>query len=1425
MDNNIVDNTTVNREYTEAERRFSTEEPLLGGIGRRVAEEQQAEANRQEVLKRNEVLSKDEMDNTQTMEVDEYQFSFERDKAVSKTALNSNWFFDWLDERERNDRFAKADETGDVVEIKDTLAADILNNNQLPEEYLSLMKSSKTIDGLQSRIDWAKEDATTKGYIAKALSDKEQTITSITSSLATPDVVLGIVAPVLLYKTASIAGKVYQGTKAAQLVGSTPFIAGVEFGVEAGINLFHSSVDYDYSKTEAVLDTIIYGSAGTFLTRLVTPYNLMEVAKITRTDEASISPKIPDRLFSQPLSLPKKPQPIIKGEARGKPYEAVRNADGQIIEITERVTGTARATDDVLILKQEGSVSFPSAIGEARVSKSVGVDRQAGTVDEWTEATIDNKPVYVYGNSKGETVYELKGTGKVIKVVQEEYKPTNLYGADRASKQSNYVKKEGQVYEITKDVQGAGRQTHSTTTLKSAGVVEKRYDEIITEVANPAELKAIDNVKAQQVEAKAYRQNVINEIKAKLEPLINKLSSEMKVLKDKLASGTDGQVKYRQRKIAKLQKQIDEANEELKLIDTGHQKTMEEYSDTIKGIEKSMSESPKKSEVNEMFAHYMQEPIQHIKEIRDFIKTNPDKEYMKAVQGQLDELRAKFPEEVTQIENLIKSKVGNKEALRSEWYKKLSPHNKKILVGAGILGASGLSADDGDIDMTSVLALAVLGMFGIANRQAVHALFTSGSGVGGKVENLKNSFSKAVTGIVNEEGMNNVGAVRKGAAAIAEKAYTQLFSASAPFIKAGGVASEFIQKMLYNKDFGGGALTMKNEWFKSAMADYMSSESKNFRLWLAENNKTENKVAQNTNDMEQFRELILDVKEGIVKTDSKAVNDMAKLMNEKFSDMLISNKEYKTHGFDKITFDSNYVPRLWRTELIQKALRAMTDNQVKAFTNAIAKSIKGDNAQQTAEQLVTGWKTATLSASDSSKADVISMLSDKKLLKDGEDIDDILDAITGVKDRQSRAKYRIDMDMKVLKDEINKLGIDSLKFNDILDRSSVSVFDKFGNQMYASAALSREGITSSVILDKMIKDVAMQDKVLGHQAEQIRDLVLGVPLPVDNEFLHTISSAMKDLTLGGKLPLVALSTPTEIIQTIFSNGFFNGLKNIKLAIGAKYGKESEMLNQLAKIGSLGRSTDLIDLKYAHRGFSNEFIDGGETVYSAFREGTMKFRDFVIFWSGLAGITDILQIANKFAHTEQLGRIANGMENGIPLERYTEFGITEARMKALKPYMVFDANGVLQKVDLDAMPRKVKDDYQEMMFNMNQAITPETTVGETPLFTRTSSLGRIITTLSAYPLQQFNLHGIQGVKRADKYSAIQLMGGIAGTYIGLSARNELLERDMTDETLLWYSMLNAPQGLGLSAIHSFIDPAVIKHNKDLMSLADVTQYVD
>ena len=1169
----------------------------------------------------------------------------EKWKATKQVAKEGNYIFKWLDSKERDNRIKKADTSlnANPINIKDTMAMDILNKQGLPLEYLKYIRSAKTDKGLETTIEWAKEDAKTKGLIAKTMSSKEIALTTIASSLLTPDMVIPVALPSAIYKVARIGEALDKASiayKASQVARTTKFIAGTEFGAQAATSFFHHNIDKDYTTADAITDTLIYGTIGTAITRFVTPKALEDIANNT-----------------------------------------------------------------------------------------------------------------IYGNE---------------------------------TKVHKWFKTEAEA--------------------KAYGLEKPKIKPIDTKIVTHEAETNIAKLESKRIVARITRKQKLIEPRSRLA----KAEQELKIAKT-------------EQDISKAKLDIQQAKDDIKLIESEHRKIMLGHLKNIKAIRESIPQALKV----ERYTWHTQEPSSQLEKIYQSIKKNKDIGHTQVVEKQIDIAKENFPEETKQIEDLVTGK--NRSFLNSIAFKKLSKTQKALVISSGLIGTSAYASGGSSQDNTAtniITALLVIAL-GYSFRGSLNALFKSKTGIGGLTEGLKNSLVKASKDIVHEESMADAGALRRTSTSLAEKAYTQFLSTSAPFVKAGGKAKEFITKMLFNKDFGDGALTLKTEWTKERISNYNIAEKKWFRVWQEENSLGRNILAMNQNDMIRFRELVMNVKEGVIDSDSKAIQGLLdEAIHSGMEHMVEVNKTYGTHGFDKIKYEKNYVPRLWRNSNINTILSTMTDTQIEAFRQVLIKSIESKNAIKEADTFIKSWRSKIYNASESSKADIVGMLSNQGLLKDGEDIDTILDAITGVGDRTARAKYKVKMNMRTLKEGLDELGIEGLGFNDILDRNSASIMDKLANQMYGTAAMSKSGYTSSVKLSNAIKAVMEQDSELGKQAQQIADIVKGVPLETDNKLLQDLSGVAKDLTIATRLPTVIFSMPPEMLQTLFSNGFFNGLKNVGKAIKVKIGKGTEAEQQLAQIGGLGRSTDMLNLRYAHRGFSNEFLESGSGAFNEFRKGTMLMRDLVVYWSGLAGIGDVLQLANKFAHIEQIAKIANNLEHSIPSERFIEFGITKERIARLKQHMKFDKDGNLLAIDYGKMGIKAQDDLKAMLFNMNQAITPETTVGETALFAHTSSLGRVMSSLVSYPMQQFNIQGIQGVKRMDKYSAIQLMAGIGGTYLGLSARNSLFNKGMSEEDTLKYSLLNSPQLLAAGVIRANANPTPMKTIQNITSqISNLMQFTD
>ena len=160
------------------------------------------------------------------------------------------------------------------------------------------------------------------------------------------------------------------------------------------------------------------------------------------------------------------------------------------------------------------------------------------------------------------------------------------------------------------------------------------------------------------------------------------------------------------------------------------------------------------------------------------------------------------------------------------------------------------------------------------------------------------------------------------------------------------------------------------------------------------------------------------------------------------------------------------------------------------------------------------------------------------------------------------------------------------------------------------------------------------------------------------------------------------------------------------------------------------------------------------------------------------------------------------------------------MKSFKDSFEYTQQGRLKRINMDKWSIKQKDKFDEILFHMGQNQSLQSTIGSSPLYGRTSSIGRMITTLIGYPMEQFNVHGVEGVRYLDKTSLLQATSAFAGTYIGLKARYAMLGKDVDDETLLTYALMSVPQLGALSSMRAMTDPAVFSVMGDILGVIGV-----
>ena len=829
----------------------------------------------------------------------------------------------------------------------------------------------------------------------------------------------------------------------------------------------------------------------------------------------------------------------------------------------------------------------------------------------------------------------------------------------------------------------------------------------------------------------------------------------------------------------------------------------------------------------------MVDDIQVIKkEIDEIITSAKNGGELESLTTTVEELHKRLPKETQELFSKFKSAVKNKgfdgNKLKADIIKskKLTNKQKTIIAGALLVGGSSLSAANGesiagDITLGFILTVAVLALAPYAISKIKDANIRSM--VRDTKRNLEQSYQKAkMSNSPQANTVRNVGAM------IAQDAKTRLTSTVAPFEKAGGQAAKIIGDLLYSAKTGAGAETIKSAWAHATLSKYSVMERQTFKMWKAENGITFTKNFMN--DMQgihEFRKLVTDNME-LRNSKSPAIIALTKQNDELMAHMWSVSKEYKVYGFEKIDYKAGMIPRLWRHDTMSGIVKQLSKSDKLVLRDALANAIYKTSADMVtankqADRFVEIWTHGFDAKRNPSNAeDIFGQVAD--MLKDDVEYKDFADRFNTSKDRSSRTKFRIDFDIN----DFEKLELDGGKFvidkSILVEREFKTILDQTANTMYGAAALARHGYTSTKALDIAISSV--DDASLRNELHIASDLVKGIPVASNSKQVHELSMIAKDLTIVAKLPLVVFSLPPEFAFTLANAGVSKGVRALVESVLSTFGRDSQMMSSLSDISGLSTSVSRMDWS-GYRAVTNDLTEMDDMgIVNKLREGTVKMRDASMIVNGLSYFSDVLQRANMALNAEKFANfiIKNDTNptSGINPSRLKSFGIDDATATLFKDAFEFTDKGRLKAVDTSKWTNKQKDKFAEVLRDMNQQVTPETTIGETGLWTRSTGIGRILSALTAYPMQQFNVHGLEDLRHLDRMSLMHSVGGFAGSYIGLHARYTVQNKEIDDEKIVLYSLMNMPILGGLSAMSSIVAPATQDTVKDGLSVIGIGQ---
>jgi len=541
-------------------------------------------------------------------------------------------------------------------------------------------------------------------------------------------------------------------------------------------------------------------------------------------------------------------------------------------------------------------------------------------------------------------------------------------------------------------------------------------------------------------------------------------------------------------------------------------------------------------------------------------------------------------------------------------------------------------------------------------------------------------------------------------------------------------------------------------------------------------------------------------------------------------------KDYDVYGFENFKYKKDMVARLWKNNSIRGIINTLKNDGryeelVGVFTNTIVRSRPSKTlpeARKQAESLLNWFSKSNVDTSRYTETDDV-FNSMAHLFKDDVEFEDFAEAMTTSKDKSARAKGRIDFDMNIFEEEVSSITmmvdghLEQLNPSHFAVRDMKTILDRTANSLFASASLAKSGNWKTVkALDREIALVKDVHPEAYSKLRDIRDLVVGIPLKPDDMSMHQLSMIGKDLAVIAKLPLVVLSLGYEAILTFSNGGFMRGLRHSYQYVTSSYGKDSEMYRQMS-MGGLGRHVDNIDATGTYHSSINGIED--TTALQGIRKYTKRMRDAVLLSNGLTYASDAIQRINKANNSEQFALFVQGKANLFG-DRLKQFGITQKDVDMFQGVFELNESNHLKKINFQKMTKKQIDRYEEIMFHIGQNQSIVDTMGASPLVAYNSALGRVLTSLIGYPLQQFNIHGVESLRYADKTTFMHSIGAFGATYFGLKARAELMGREYSEEELITYSLASIPLASSLNAMTSLSHPAVFDVYGDLLTVVGV-----
>ena len=562
--------------------------------------------------------------------------------------------------------------------------------------------------------------------------------------------------------------------------------------------------------------------------------------------------------------------------------------------------------------------------------------------------------------------------------------------------------------------------------------------------------------------------------------------------------------------------------------------------------------------------------------------------------------------------------------------------------------------------------------------------------------------------------------------------------------------------------------------------------------------------------------------------------------------------------YTAIKYTEDYIPRYWKSSSMRQMIAAGADNR-SAIHKAIAE-MNHSAAMKKYHKAVEEWNMTgregkqpvepTVEASQTNATSIMKAAEGESVGKRGRVNDNSMarleaqmeaDGITVTPemrkalemeaDKTSNAMYKVQLDytaFKPFKAMIDGKEIE-ITLGHLIDRDSHSIMSRYANEQGGNIALGKSGYRT--VNAARLEASKIEDLELREDMNMVIDSIAGEDMVGMTNRQKQRYEVMTGIAFIAKLPLVTVSMLTEYAKILTTkSGFHSMMNQISEGIFKTYPKQSMFMDELVNASGQGTASLRHEVNLKGLGDVSNIQEASESAFTGtagmISDTVRQGKEAASRYYGLLKFSDFLQKHALATNSQVLSEMIHKGRKMSP-KRMQQYGITEDILKDFQSSGLLKAgdDGWVSKLDYDKFTPVQKDEWNNIMFRMNQNLTQETTLGGSALYMHNDYMFKSLSYLLTFPAEAFANHGIRDATTMDNEAFRSMFAMYLGGYMSLKLRYAIEEKEVTDEEVAYRALIGLPIFGALSVANGITDPVVLSFFQNKAELIKLSKYED